>query len=177
MIFAEGQGDLVLLALGFLLGMFVEWATGMGTSFGLGMYLDVPHTLPMLIGGVARDRWEDKKLQPRIDALKEKEGTTVAEKQRALILLSTFMVAAGLLTGEAFFGTESSILSFVDSLWYDDEGMPATIMGVENFPNSSAWYGIRMASLILINVVVGAAIYYLFKRAGVIGGESKATKA
>ena len=42
-IFAEGQGDLVLLALGFLLGMFVEWATGMGTSFGLGMYLDVPH--------------------------------------------------------------------------------------------------------------------------------------
>ena len=55
--------------------------------------------------------------------------------------------------------------------------MPATIMGVENFPNSSAWYGIRMASLILINVVVGAAIYYLFKRAGVIGGESKTTKA
>ena len=65
-IFAEGQGDLVLLGLGFLLGMFIEWATGMGTSFGLGMYLDVPHTLPMLIGGVARDRWEDKKLQPRI---------------------------------------------------------------------------------------------------------------
>ena len=28
-IFAEGQGDLYLLALGFLLGMFVEWATGM----------------------------------------------------------------------------------------------------------------------------------------------------
>ena len=59
-----------------------EWVP----SFGLGMYLDVPHTLPMLIGGVARDRWEDKKLQPRIDALKETEGTTVAEKQRALNL-------------------------------------------------------------------------------------------
>ena len=127
--------------------MFVEWATGMGTSFGLGMYLDVPHTLPMLIGGVARDRWEDKKLQPRIDALKEKEGTTVAEKQRALILLSTFMVAAGLLTGEAFFGTESSILSFVDSLWYDDEGMK-TVLGVENFADSWTWYAIRMLSLI-----------------------------
>ena len=76
----------------------------------------------MLIGGVAPGRWEDKKLQPRIDALKAKEGTTVAEKERALILLSTFMVAAGLLTGEAFFGTESSILSFVDSLWYNEDG-------------------------------------------------------
>jgi hypothetical protein len=140
------------------------------------MYLDVPHTLPMLIGGVARDRWEDKKLQPRIDALKEKEGTTVAEKQRALILLSTFMVAAGLLTGEAFFGTESSILSFVDSIWYDDNGM-RTIMGIENFADSGAWYAIRMTSLILINVAVGAAIYLLFKRAGVIGGESPSAEA
>ena len=166
-----------MLALGFLLGMFVEWATGMGTSFGLGMYLDVPHTLPMLIGGVARDRWEDKKLQPRIEALKEKEGATVAEKQRALILLSTFMVAAGLLTGEAFFGTESSILSFVDSLWYNEDGSGATVMGFEDFPNSSAWYAIRMTSLILINVVVGAMIYYLFKRAGVIGGESSSAEA
>jgi hypothetical protein len=126
---------------------------------------------------VARDRWEDKKLQPRIDALKETEGTTVAEKQRALILLSTFMVAAGLLTGEAFFGTESSILSFIDSLWYNDDGTGATVMGVENFPDSSAWYAIRMAGLILINVAVGAAIYYLFKRAGVIGGDATSTKA
>ena len=175
-IFAEGQGDLMLLALGFLLGMFVEWATGMGTSFGLGMYLDVPHTLPMLIGGVARDRWEDKKLKPRIDALKEKEGTTVAEKQRALILLSTFMVAAGLLTGEAFFGTESSILSFIDSIWYDDDGA-RTVMGIENFANSGAWYAIRMGGLIFLNVTIGALIYYLFKRAGVIGGDSSPAEA
>jgi hypothetical protein len=115
-------------------------------------------------------------LQPRIDALKESEGTTVAEKQRALILLSTFMVAAGLLTGEAFFGTESSILSFIDSIWYDDTGAGRTVMGVENFPDSKAWYGIRMAGLIFINVAVGGAIYYLFKRAGVIGGEAS-TKA
>ena len=99
----------------------------------------------------------------------------MAEKQRALILLSTFMVAAGLLTGEAFFGTESSILSFVDSLWYDDAGA-RTIMGIENFADSGAWYAIRMTSLILINVAVGAAIYYLFKRAGVIGGESASLK-
>jgi len=157
-IFAEGQGDLTLLGLGFLLGMFVEWATGMGTSFGLGMYLDVPHTLPMLIGGVARDKWEEKKLQPRIDAIKEKEGTTVAEKQRALILLGTFMIAAGLLTGEAFFGTESSVLSFIDTLWPED------------FANSTTWYIARLVSFVALNVIIGGLIYYLFKRAGVIGG-------
>ncbi|MGY8746330.1 MAG: OPT/YSL family transporter, partial [Candidatus Poseidoniales archaeon] len=159
-IFAEGQGDLMLLLLGFMLGVFVEWATGMGTSFGLGMYLDVPHTLPMLIGGVARDRWEDKKLKPRIEAIKETEGTVVAEKQRALILLGTFMVAAGLLTGEAFFGTESSILSFIDSLW-----------GAE-FGASLQWHILRLAGFVALNVSIGYLIYALFKRAGVIGGSS-----
>ena len=41
-ILAEGQGDWGALALGFALGAFVEWATGMGTSFGLGMYLPTP---------------------------------------------------------------------------------------------------------------------------------------
>ena len=157
-IFAEGEGDLILLLLGFMLGVFVEWATGMGTSFGLGMYLDVPHTLPMLLGGMARDRWEDKKLKPRIEAIKEEEGTVVAEKKRALILLGTFMVAAGLLTGEAFFGTESSILSFIDSLWADD------------FRASLTWHFTRLGGFVLLNVLIGWGIYVLFKRAGVIGG-------
>ena len=157
-IFAEGQGDMKLLALGFLLGMFVEWGTGMGTSFGLGMYLDIPHTLPMLIGGYSRDKWEDKRLRPKIEAIKEKDGATIAEKQRALLLLSTFMVAAGLLTGEAFFGTESSILSFVDTLVSD--------------PNSRSWYIARMVGFIGLNVAIGGGIYLLFKRAGVIGGDS-----
>jgi len=159
-IFAEGQGDLTLLLLGFLLGVFVEWATGMGTSFGLGMYLDVPHTLPMLIGGVARDKWEEKKLQPRIDAIKEEEGAVVAEKKRALILLGTFMIAAGLLTGEAFFGTESAILSFIDSL-----------MG--EFGTTAYWHFIRLGGFILLNVMIGYGIYYLFKRAGVIGSKQE----
>ena len=56
-----------------MLGVFVEWATGMGTSFGLGMYLDVPHTLPMLIGGVARDKWEDKKLNHELMQSRKKK--------------------------------------------------------------------------------------------------------
>jgi uncharacterized oligopeptide transporter (OPT) family protein len=172
-IFAEKEGDLMLLALGFLLGMFVEWGTGMGTSFGLGMYLDIPHTLPMLIGGYSRDKWEDKRLKPKIEAIKEKEGTKIAEKQRALILLSTFMVAAGLLTGEAFFGTESSILSFIDSLWIaTDENPTGTFFGINDFVNSLAWYVGRMVGFIGLNVSIGGGIYLLFKRAGVIGGDS-----
>ena len=154
-IFAEKEGDLWLLLLGFLLGMFVEWATGMGTSFGLGMYLTVPYTLPMLIGGYARDRWEDTKLKPRIDKIKEEHGSNEAEKQRALILLSTFMVAAGLLTGEAFFGTESSILSFLDTLVAD--------------PFSTTWYVGRLVGFVALNLGIGYLIYWLFKRAGVIG--------
>ena len=155
-IFAEGQGDLTLLALGFLLGMFVEWATGMGTSFGLGMYLDIPHTLPMLIGGYARDKWEDKKLKPRIEKIKAESGTTEAEKQRALILLGTFMVAAGLLTGEAFFGTESSILSFIDTMISE--------------PSSMVWYFGRLLGFVILNLSIGFGIYFLFKSAGIVGG-------
>tara|TARA_B100000963_G_scaffold361957_1_gene401288 strand:+ start:276 stop:2612 length:2337 start_codon:yes stop_codon:yes gene_type:complete len=155
-IFAEREGNLTLLFLGFLLGMFVEWATGMGTSFGLGMYLKVPFTLPMLIGGYARDTWEMKKLKPRIHKIKQEHGSNEAEKQRALILLGTFMVAAGLMTGEAFFGTESSILSFFDTLVEDDF--------------STSWYIGRIVGFVLLNVIIGGLIYWLFKRAGVIGG-------
>ena len=70
---AERQGDMGLLLLGVLLGAFVEWATGMGTSFGLGMYLPAYYTFPFLIGGYARDYWEKNKLQPRIDIIKKKK--------------------------------------------------------------------------------------------------------
>ncbi len=185
-IFAEKEGDMILLGLGFLLGMFVEWATGMGTSFGLGMYLDVPHTLPMLIGGVARDKWEDKKLRPRIEKIKAKEGAVAAEKQRALILLGTFMVAAGGLTGEAFLGTESSILSFIDSLWMpslNDAGemVPGLLQDIfgtsDEFVNSNTWYWTRLGSFIFINFLLVWGIFSLFKRAGVIGGEKEVADA
>ena len=158
-IFAEREGNLTLLLLGFLLGMFIEWATGMGTSFGLGMYLKIPFTLPMLIGGYARDSWEMKKLKPRIEKIKQEHGSNEAEKQRALILLSTFMIAAGLMTGEAFFGTESSILSFLDTLVED--------------PFSTYWYAGRLVLFFVLNLTIGALIYWLFKRAGVIGGSSE----
>jgi hypothetical protein len=90
----------------------------------------------MLIGGGARDYWEAKRLNPKIDKIREEEGAVVAEKRRALILLGTFMIAAGLLTGEAFFGTESSVFAFVDTIGFEPpsfgqeeiDGVMATVM-------------------------------------------------
>jgi uncharacterized oligopeptide transporter (OPT) family protein len=115
---AEGKGDMLALGLGFFLGCFAEWATGMGTSFGLGMYLPTPITFPMLIGGGLRDWWEEKRLKPKV----EKAGGD--ERLRAVMLLVTFMVAAGMLTGEAFFGVESAILAAADETGYDQEYNP-----------------------------------------------------
>ena len=65
------------------------------------------------------------------------------------------MIAAGLLTGEAFFGTESSILSFIDTLMPD--------------PYATSWYFGRLIGFVILNVSIGAGIYYLFKRAGIVG--------
>lgn len=187
-IFAEGQGELLLLALGLLLGAFVEWATGMGTSFGLGMYLDVPHTAPMLVGGIARDSWEKRRLTPRVEKIREEEGAVAAEKQRALILLGTFMVAAGLLTGEAFFGTESSVFAFLDSqiseayfkiAAEEDVGGFGTMMAnfVDTVTESgdvsfkSSWYYVRIGAFAAINLLIGGALFLMFKAAGVFGGK------
>ena len=123
-ILAEGQGDWWALGLGFLLGAFVEWATGMGTSFGLGMYLPTPVTFPMLIGGAARDWWEKRRLLPKGEEIRLSEGSAASEKSRALMLLFTFMVAAGALTGEAFFGVESAVMAVTDELETEQEYLP-----------------------------------------------------
>ena len=123
-ILAEGQGDWYALALGFALGAFAEWATGMGTSFGLGMYLPTPVTFPMLAGGAARDWWEKRRLLPKVEEIRLSEGAAASEKSRALMLLFTFMVAAGALTGEAFFGVESAVLAVTDELETEQEYLP-----------------------------------------------------
>ena len=148
-ILAEGQGDLWLLGLGIGLGVFAEWATGMGTSFGLGMYLPTTFTLPMIFGGGARDWWEEKRLKPRVD---EAGGD---EKLRALLLLGTFMIAAGLLTGEALFGTLSAVFSFIDTLAFTSN------LG-------SSWQFIRLFAFFTTIVVLGGIIYALFKSAGIL---------
>jgi hypothetical protein len=77
------------------------------------------------------------------------------------------------LTGEAFFGTESSILSFIDSLWTPTDGNESgTFFGITNFGNSTVWFFTRMIGFIGLNVAIGFTIYSLFKRAGVIGVKS-----
>ena len=46
-----GQTPWNLLLVGIIIGVFMELLTGMGTAFGLGMYLPMVITLPMVIGG------------------------------------------------------------------------------------------------------------------------------
>jgi len=158
LILAEGQGNWTALGLGFLLGAFVEWATGMGTSFGLGMYLPTPITFPMLIGGAGRDWWEKKKLAPKVAAIRALEGAGAAEKKRALMLLFTFMIAAGALTGGAFYGVEAAILAALDE---------SAIGAIDNWPT------IRFASFLILNVLLGLLIYALFRQAGILGSSGE----
>jgi len=96
----------------------------MGTSFGLGMYLPTPVTFPMLAGGAARDWWETRRLLPKVEEIRLSEGSAASEKSRALMLLFTFMVAAGALTGEAFFGVEAAVLAVSDELETEQEYHP-----------------------------------------------------
>jgi hypothetical protein len=161
-ILAEGQGNWSALMMGMALGAFAEWATGMGTSFGLGMYLPTPATFPMLIGGAFRSWWEDRRLKPVVEAIRSEEGSAAAEKRGAQMLLFTFMLAAGALTGEAFYGVESAILAVVD----------------ESLGHYGWWPYARLVGFVMINVIFGAMIYVLFRKAGIIGqaggGDGKA---
>ena len=94
-----GQTPWNLLLLGIIIGVFMELITGMGTAFGLGMYLPMVVTLPMVIGGGLRDYWESRFL----DVAVEKEN--LSEKQRTMRLLNTYMIATGCIVGEALLGT------------------------------------------------------------------------
>ena len=94
-----GQTPWNLLLVGIIIGVFMELLTGMGTAFGLGMYLPMVVTLPMVIGGGLRDYWESRFL----DVSVEKEN--LSEKQRTMRLLNTYMIATGCIVGEALLGT------------------------------------------------------------------------
>jgi putative OPT family oligopeptide transporter len=87
------------MLIGFGIGVFMELMTGMGTAFGLGMYLPFSLTINLIIGGGLRDWWQKKRLEP----LAEREGWT--EKQKNLKLLQTYMIMTGLIVGEAVMGT------------------------------------------------------------------------
>jgi uncharacterized oligopeptide transporter (OPT) family protein len=92
--------------MGIIIGVFIELLTGMGTAFGLGMYLPVHHTLTFLVGGFARDTWEKKWLLPKAKL------NNWNEREKTLRLLDTFMIATGLLVGEALLGVMLSLYLF-----------------------------------------------------------------
>jgi putative OPT family oligopeptide transporter len=92
------------IALGFFIGIAAEFLTGMGTAFGLGMYFPLVITTPTLLGGVLRDWYEIRFLEPRAKA------ENWSEKQYILKVLDTFMIAAGLIIGEALVGVVITLI-------------------------------------------------------------------
>jgi len=87
------------IVIGFFVGVLAELTTGMGTAFGLGMYLPLGINLPLIVGGASRDLWEKKWFEPKAKA----ENWT--DKEKTFRLVSTYMIATGLIIGEALMGT------------------------------------------------------------------------
>jgi uncharacterized oligopeptide transporter (OPT) family protein len=87
------------LLIGFAMGVLLELLTGMGTAIGLGMYFPLWLMVPMILGGAVRDFWEKRMLEPKVKA----ENWT--EKQKTIKVLDTYMIATGLIVGEAILGT------------------------------------------------------------------------
>jgi hypothetical protein len=98
-ILAGGKVMFSLFFLGMFIGFTVEMLTGMGTAFGLGMYLPLQYTLMMVTGGVSRDIWEKRWLNKKAE--REKWG----EDQKTLKLLDSYMLMTGLYIAEAIIGT------------------------------------------------------------------------
>lgn len=87
------------ILIGFFIGVFAELMTGMGTAFGLGMYLPFSLTVNLIIGGGLRDWWQKKRMEPQA----KREGWS--ERQKTMKLIQTYMIATGLIVGEAIMGT------------------------------------------------------------------------
>ncbi len=94
-----GEVPYSFLAMGLFIGIWAEIFTGKGTAFGLGMYLPLAVTLPMLVGGLYRDYWTEAVFNPRA----ERKGWD--EKTKTLELMKTYMTGTGLIVGEALMGT------------------------------------------------------------------------
>jgi uncharacterized oligopeptide transporter (OPT) family protein len=92
------------ILLGAGIGIAAEYLTGMGTAFGLGMYFPLSVVTPTLLGGSLRDWFEVRVLEPRAKA----EGWS--EKKYILKVLDTFMIAAGLIIGEALVGVLITVI-------------------------------------------------------------------
>ena len=90
---------LTLLLIGIIIGIWAELATGMGTAFGLGMYFPLYVTTPILLGGFLRDMWEMFILE------RDAEKLDYTNQEKTMRRLDTYMLATGLIVGEAIAGT------------------------------------------------------------------------
>lgn len=90
---------ITLLAIGILIGIWAEFATGMGTAFGLGMYFPLYVTTPILLGGFLRDAWEMFILE------RDAQKYEYTDQEKTMRRLDTYMLATGLIVGEAIAGT------------------------------------------------------------------------
>lgn len=90
---------ITLLVIGILIGIWAELATGMGTAFGLGMYFPLFVTTPILLGGFLRDAWEIFILE------RDAEKFEYTDNEKTMRRLDTYMLATGLIVGEAVAGT------------------------------------------------------------------------
>jgi len=103
-----GEVPYLFLVIGIIVGIWAEIFTGKGTAFGLGMYLPLAVTLPLLTGGLYREYWTIKKFEPKA----KREGWS--EKKKTLELMKTYMSATGLIVGEALVGTIVAIYLVID---------------------------------------------------------------
>jgi len=99
-----------IFGVGVFMGVLLELLIGMGTAFGLGMYLPLGIQIPMLLGGAARDIWETKYLEPA--AKKNNWG----EDMKTFKIMGSYMMATGLMVGEAVLGTIVALWIVVPSL-------------------------------------------------------------
>jgi len=75
------------------------------------MYLPLGIMTPMLVGGGARDMWEKYYLAPMV----KRKGW--GESERTLKLMETYMIATGLMVGEALMGTIVALYLVIPLLW------------------------------------------------------------
>ena len=76
------------------------------------------------------------------------------------MLLLTFMIAAGALTGEAFYGVEAAVLAVLDEI----------SLGGQALSLYSWWPLARLFCLVLFHLFPGAMVYVLLSKARIIGG-------
>ncbi len=107
----EGAIQLRIFFAGVFIGILLELLIGMGTAFGLGMYLPLGIQIPMIVGGAARDLWEKKYLEPK------SERENWGEDMKTFKIMGTYMMATGLMVGEAVLGTLVALWIVLPSLF------------------------------------------------------------